>query len=216
MWEAGTGIRLSERPLIVSDVDEVVLEFLTPFMAFLEAQDHALLPRSFRLSGNIVDRGSGEAVSDVAAEALLEAFYAAQDRWQTPAVQVVETLKGLSGDADIVFLTAMPPRHAAVRRSLLDALGLPYPLLASEEPKGPLVKRLHGERDLPLVFVDDILRNLHSVREHAPASLLINMMANAEFRALAPVPAADIRVAADWAEAAKLIRGHWHAQPKTC
>ncbi|OHV72103.1 hypothetical protein [Ensifer sp. LCM 4579] len=216
MWEAGTGIRLSDRPLIVSDVDEVVLEFLTPFTAFLKARDHALLPRSFRLSGNIVDRVSGEAVSDAVAEALLDAFYATQDRWQMPAVQVVETLKGFSEEADIVFLTAMPPRHAAARRRLLDALDLPYPLLASEEPKGPLVKRLHQERDLPLVFVDDILRNLHSVREHAPACLLINLMANAEFRALAPAPGADIRVAADWREAAKLIRAHCRAQPKAC
>jgi hypothetical protein len=207
--EAGTVIRLQDRPLIVSDVDEVVLEFLTPFTAFLEAREHTLIPRSFRLSGNIVDRRSGKPISETAAEAVLDAFYAEQNQWQTPAMQAIETLEDLSGEADIVFLTAMPPRHAAVRRSLLDAVGLPYPLLASEEPKGPLVKRLHGERDLPLVFIDDILRNLHSVQEHAPACLLINLMANLEFRALAPAPGADIQVAADWPEAAKLIRAHW-------
>lgn len=204
-----TAIPLSGRPLIVSDVDEVVLEFLTPFMAFLGGRGHALIPRSFRLAGNIVDRLSGEPVSETAAEALLEAFYAAQDLWQRPVMQVVETLAELSSEADIVFLTAMPPRHTAVRRSLLDALDLRYPLLASEDPKGPLVKRLRGERDLPLVFIDDMLRNLHSVQEHAPGCLLINLMANPEFRALAPRPGADIEVAADWPEAARLIRAHW-------
>ncbi|HXV30396.1 MAG TPA: hypothetical protein VD840_08705 [Sinorhizobium sp.] len=210
-FETGTVIPLGDRPLIVSDVDEVVLEFLTPFMAFLETRGHALIPRSFRLGGNIVDQRDGKAVSEAEAGALLDAFYAVQDQWQTPAMQVVQTLRGLSGDADVVFLTAMPPRHTAVRRSLLDVVGLPYPLLAAEEPKGPLVKRLHGERDLPLVFIDDILRNLRSVQEHAPGCLLINLMANRQFRALAPEPAAGIQVAADWPEAAKLIRTHWRA-----
>ncbi|PDT40287.1 MULTISPECIES: hypothetical protein [Sinorhizobium] len=204
-------VPLKPRPLIVTDVDEVVLEFLTPFIAFLEAREHVLLPRSFRLAGNIIDRPSGEPVSEATAEALLEAFYTVQDQWQTPAALAVETLTALSEEADIVFLTAMPPRHAPLRTALLDALGLPYPLIASEEPKGPLVKHLHGERRLPLVFIDDILRNLHSVQEHAPSSFLINLMANAEFRALAPTPAAGIQVAADWGVAAGLIRAHWGA-----
>jgi hypothetical protein len=197
--------------LIVADVDEVVLEFLTPFTAFLEAREHTLLPRSFRLTGNIVDRRNGEAVSDVATQALLDAFYKEQDQWQTPASEVIETLAGFADDADIVFLTAMPPRHAAVRRALLDTLGLPYPLLASEEPKGPLVKHLHGGREFPLVFIDDILRNLRSVRAEAPACLLINLMANADFRGLAPPPDAGMQLATNWPEAAKLIRNHWGA-----
>ncbi|MCA1439137.1 hypothetical protein I6F07_02655 [Ensifer sp. IC4062] len=204
-------VRLGQRPLIVSDVDEVVLEFLTPFKLFLESRQLRLLPSSFRLTGNIVDLQSGEAASEATVKALLDAFYDAQERWQTPAALVVKTLAELSAEADIVFLTAMPPRHAARRRALLDALGLPYPLLASEEPKGPLVKYLHGARELPAVFIDDILRNLHSVRDHAPSCLLINLMANAEFRALAPAPDVGIHVAADWAEAARLIRSHLRA-----
>ncbi|MBP1882634.1 hypothetical protein [Sinorhizobium mexicanum] len=202
-------VRLGHRPLIVSDVDEVALEFLTPFKLFLESRQHRLVPRSFRLTGNIIDLNNGEAASEAAVKALLDAFYDAQEQWQTPAAQVVKTLAELSTEADIVFLTAMPPRHAARRRALLDALGLPYPLLASEEPKGPLVEQLHGGRELPVVFIDDILRNLHSVRDHAPSCLLINLMANAEFRALAPVPGRGIHAAADWAEAAPLIRGHF-------
>ena len=45
---------LSNRPLVVCDIDEVVLEFLTPFRNFLRASGLDLLPRSFRLHGNIV------------------------------------------------------------------------------------------------------------------------------------------------------------------
>lgn len=206
---ADKNIQLRHRPLIVSDVDEVVLEFLNPFKAFLESCGRTLLPRSFRLTGNIIDRASDQPVTENEVKDLLDAFYQTQDQWQTPATQVVETLAALSDDADIVFLTAMPPHHAAIRRTLLDRLHLPYPLLASEEPKGPIVQKLHGGRSVPLVFVDDILRNLQSVQNHAPSCLLINLMVNAEFRALAPRPDASMRSVADWPEAAAVIRAHF-------
>ncbi|KQS93931.1 MULTISPECIES: hypothetical protein [unclassified Rhizobium] len=201
-------ICLSERPLIVCDIDEVVLEFLTPLRNFLNSSGHDLLPRSFKLHGNIVAIDSGEPVSDVRTSAFLEEFFALQDRWQTPADRVVETLADLANDADIVFLTAMAPRHAGTRRTLLDRYGLHYPLLASEEPKGPIIQRLHDARDVPLVFIDDILRNLQSVQACAPDCLLINLMANAEFRAMAPHPGDGIMSANGWTQTAEIIREH--------
>ena len=203
-------IALTDRPLIVCDIDEVVLEFVTPFQNFLKSSGRDLLPRSFRLHGNIVHMESGEPVPDAMVPTLLEDFFLSQDVWQTPAEQVAETLADLSGEADIVFLTAMPPRHTDVRRRLLDRHGLSaYPLLATEAPKGPVVKRLHDARDVPVAFIDDILRNLESVREHAPDCLLIRLMANVEFLAMAPVPSHGIESAANWNDAARIIRKHF-------
>lgn len=203
-------ISLTDRPLIVCDIDEVVLEFVTPFQNFLKSGGWELLPRSFRLHGNIVQLGSREPVPDTMVPTLLEDFFLAQDEWQTPASTVAETLADLSSDADIVFLTAMPPRHTEVRRKLLDRHGLSaYPLLATEAPKGPVVKRLHDARDVPVAFIDDILRNLESVREHAPDCLLIRLMANAEFLAMAPAPTAGITSAKNWDDAARVIRQHF-------
>lgn len=202
-------IRLTDRPLIVCDIDEVVLEFLTPFRNFLRSAGRDLLPRSFRLHGNIVKLDSGEPEANEATSELLETFFRLQDQWQTPADRVVETLADLSMDTDVIFLTAMPPRHAAARRTLLDRHGLTYPLLASEEPKGPIIKRLHDARDVPLVFIDDILRNLQSVQTHVPDCLLINLMANAQFRAMAPDPGDGIAKADSWTDAATIIRTHF-------
>lgn len=202
-------ITLGNRPLIVSDIDDVVLEFINPFKAFLGSCGHVLLPRSFRLTGNIITHADEQPVAEPEVKILLDAFYGSQDRWQTPAARAVETLAALSEEADIVFLTAMPPQHATVRRALLDRLGLPYPLLASEEPKGPIVQKLHGGRNVPLVFVDDMLRNLRSVKDHAPSCLPINLMADSDFKALAPKLDADIRAVADWPEAAAAIRAHF-------
>lgn len=201
-------VTLTDRALIVCDIDEVVLEFLTPFRNYLRAMDHDLLPRSFRLHGNIVHTVTGSLMAEEDVSQQLERFFSLQGTWQTPAERAIDTLADLSRDADIVFLTAMPPRHTDVRRALLDSHGLCYPLLATEAPKGPVVKRLHDARDVPVVFLDDILRNLHSVREHAPECLLVNLMANIEFRRMAPDPGDGILKAEGWEDAARLIRAH--------
>lgn len=201
-------LRLAERPLVVCDIDEVVLEFVAPFQDFLKANGHELRPRSFRLTGNIVSLDDGRETSAEDVGRLIEAFFSEQADWQTPVKAAAESLANLSGHADIVFLTAMPPRHRDMRRSLLGRHGFDYPMIATESPKGPAIKALHGERPHPVVFIDDIFVNLHSVREHMPQTLLINLMANPTFRALAPHPGDGVSIATDWPHAESLIREH--------
>ena len=117
-------IHLGDRPLLICDIDEVVLEFVTPFMAFLNSRGHELRPVSFRLTGNIFSLETDSAVDQAEVSTLLEDFYGEQDQWQQAAEAAAETLDDLSSIADIVFLTAMPPRHRSIRRRVLDALAV--------------------------------------------------------------------------------------------
>ncbi|MBW9113049.1 hypothetical protein JNB88_05230 [Rhizobium cauense] len=204
-------VRLGDRPLIVCDIDEVVLEFLSPFTAFLRSHSYDLLPRSFRLYGNIVSLLDGSELDKAAVDSLEEIFFANQHLWQNPAEKAVETLQALSADADIVFLTAMPPHHHSIRRKLLDELDLSFDLIATVEPKGPVVARLHDRRNVPVAFIDDMQRNLLSVADHVPECLLLTMMANSDFKAFAPSPVGDIVAATDWGHAAELLRAHFSA-----
>jgi hypothetical protein len=198
----------SARPLLVCDVDEVILEFLDPFHTYLESVEHRLHPDSFRLHGNVRHAG-GEPATAETVDAFQEEFFRTQDKWQKPARNARETLERLSAGADIVLLTAMPPRHQGVRRALLDLFGFRFPMIATEEPKGPVVNQLIADRGVPTAFVDDIFTNLHSVRTHAPDCLLINLMANDIFRAMAPDPGERVYKAESWLEAERLIRGHF-------
>lgn len=198
----------SDRPLVVCDVDEVVLEFLEPFDAFLRSRDHQLTPASFRLHGNIRHLVNDVPASDDLVDQFQEHFFASQDQWQNPVEGAHEALSALSGHADIIFLTAMPPRHTEVRRRLLNEYGLHFPMIATEEAKGPVVAELSAGRAAPVAFLDDIFYNLHSVRTHAPHCLLINIMANRAFRALAPEPGEGVFKAEDWPHAQRLIIDH--------
>ena len=206
------GVALGERPLIVSDVDEVVFEFISPFSAFLAAQGCRLLPRSFRLHGNIVCEADGVEIEAQRVTDLIDAFFGDQNRWQKPACDAVETLHALSADHDIVFLTAMKPHHKALRRAALDSFGLHFPMIATEGPKGLAVRELHRNRALPVIFVDDIDRNLQSVAEEVPSCLLIRMIANADFRSLAAPPAAGVETVAGWRDLAVRIQTHCSAE----
>lgn len=202
------GIQLGDRPLIVCDVDEVALEFITPFNAFLKSHGQELLPRSFRLTGNIVSLASGLETPADDVRTLLDSFFAGQMEWQTPADRAATSLSALAGIADILFLTAMPTRHYDVRRALLDRHDLPFPLIATERSKGPLIGELHDDRPHPLFFIDDLAHNLHSVKQHAPAANLLHYMANETFRAMAPHAGDDVKVASDWGEIENIVKNH--------
>ena len=204
-------LHLGKRPLIVCDIDEVVLEFVTPFEAFLTHNGHELRATSFRLHGNVFNRADGSETPGDQVSQMLEAFFEAQNEWQTPVIEAADSLSRLSNQADIVFLTAMPPRHREVRRNLLSQHGFDYPMIATESPKGPAVLALHGARAQPVVFIDDIFTNLQSVRKHVPETLLLNLMANDTFRALAPHPGDGVDIATDWPHAEALINAHFAA-----
>lgn len=193
------------RPLLVLDVDEVLLEFMVPFMRFLDAQGLVFLAKSFRLTGNIVDRKTQTPLDQTAVSGLLDGFFFAQREWQTAAQGAADAVANLAGGAEVVMLTAMPHRHRDVRRLHLDALGFPYPLLTTERAKGPALRQLRGESARPVAFVDDIPYNLVSVRDSVSDAYLFNLMSYREMRLLMPPMPDGIVVADDWAEAAPKI-----------
>ncbi len=73
------------RPLLVLDVDEVLLEFVRPFTGFLNARKLDLKTTSFRLHGNIVELASGTALANERVTELLAEFFDVQGEWQTAA-----------------------------------------------------------------------------------------------------------------------------------
>lgn len=192
------------RPLVVLDVDEVVLEFVRPFIGFLASQGLKLDTSSFRLNGNISDAATGAIVEPERVAALLDGFFAVQAEWQIAAEGSVEAIASLAEAAEIVMLTAMPHKHRAVRRAHLDALGFPYPLLTTERAKGPAIRQLRGEQARAVAFVDDIPRNLASVRDAVADAHLFHVMAYAEMRKLLPLPEGIVSVE-DWRDAAAKI-----------
>jgi hypothetical protein len=198
-------LSLDTRPLLVLDVDDVLLEFVRPFTLYLDAQGLELSLKTFRLHGNISIRKTGEAIDREEVSALIDTFFAAQAAWQSPLDGAVEAIAGLARNAEIVMLTAMPHRHRATRRAHLDGLGFPYPLLTTETAKGPAIRELRGATPRPVAFVDDIPHNLVSVRAAVSEARLFHLMAMPSMRSLLPPLPENIEAVDDWREAAPKI-----------
>lgn len=190
------------RPLLVLDVDEVVLEFITPFVRYLDHRGYTFLSESFRLHGNVVAKESGAPAPAETVSGLLDDFFCAQEDWQTPAHGVADALERLAGVAEIVMLTAMPHTHRNRRRALLDRLGIAHPMVTTEKAKGPAVSLLAGARSAPVAFVDDIPHNLMSVQTSYPRAGLFHLMAHEGMRKLLPPLPDGVVEAADWTDAA--------------
>jgi hypothetical protein len=202
-------IRLTGRPLIISDVDDVVLQFIAPFEQFLGSRGLKFLPRSFKLTGNIVGLEDDMPIDENAVRQALHDFFDEQHLWQKPFEHVAAALPDLAREADIVFLTAMPPKFAAARRRHLDALGLDFPLVAVESAKGPMAARIRERHTAPVVFVDDMAHNLASVAESLPDCLLLSLAPPSAVHALAPRPPRTAHAVRNWVEAADIIKRHF-------
>ncbi|WP_176083450.1 hypothetical protein [Martelella sp. HB161492] len=203
---------IGARPLIVCDVDEVVLRFVLPFKAYLLAHDHELRLESFSLNGNVTCLSTGEKVADVTVDRLLTGFYDHQEDWQVPFDDARDTLDRLKTFADVVLLTAMPPCHAERRRQLLERFGFSLPMIATEKSKGQVVSRL-AETGVPdIIFIDDMLYNCRSVSAAVPEALAINLLIDGDYRAIAPKTEEPAVLAAGWPDAERLVRHRLSAQ----
>ncbi|TPW29475.1 hypothetical protein FJU08_14175 [Martelella alba] len=198
--------KIGARPLIVCDVDEVVLRFVLPFKAYLLANDHELRLESFSLNGNVTCLSTGVKVPDGTVDRLLSGFYDHQEDWQVPFDDARDTLDRLKAFADVVLLTAMPPCHAEMRRRLLERFGFALPMIATERSKGEVVRRL-AEAGVPdIVFIDDMLYNCRSVSGAVPQALAINLLIDSDYRAIAPKTAEPAVLATGWPDAERLVR----------
>ncbi|TPI61579.1 hypothetical protein FJ417_09635 [Mesorhizobium sp. B3-1-7] len=194
-----------DRPLLVLDVDDVVLEFIRPFPHYLKSRGFGLTLASFRLTGNIAETATGRLIEQPEVTALLGEFFDAQADWQSIADGAADALAMLGRSAEIVMLTAMPHKHRDVRRAHLDALGLNYPLLTTEMAKGPAIAKLRGVKGRPVAFVDDQPSNLISARNSVADAHLFHLMADNALRAFLPPTPEDIISVEDWREAGPKI-----------
>jgi hypothetical protein len=203
------------RPLIVSDCDGVLLDFADPFTAYL-ADEHGLTLSltSFALSGNI-RHADGTLVEAKAFPALLDGFFQTHMPTQTPIAGAVAALATLAQHCDIVVLTNIADRHAAVRTSELARLGMPYRVIGNQGPKGEPIRALIDQFHPSMaVFIDDLPPHHSSAKAVVPAVHRIHMVAEAPLRHLIPHAAdADARID-HWPEALAHIQSILNGAPR--
>src|SRR3954453_9473539 len=118
-----------ERPLLVCDVDEVVVHFTRAFEAYIGERELWLDTRSFALTGNIRRRVTGEEVAHADAGRLIAEFFVERTKHLEPIEGAVEWLVAIGQAAEVVMLSNLPHAAAEARRLNLLRHGLNYSLI---------------------------------------------------------------------------------------
>lgn len=177
--------RSHTRPLLVCDVDEVVLHLVDPFVKVIEERGFNLKSHSFKLTGNVFDAETGrEATQEEVWDGLTQLFEEQADR-QGIVDGVVEGLNTVAEKVDIIFLTNMPHEFAQTRRDHLISHGLHFPLVTNTRSKVPAIEIIKAHCQHTVGFIDDTPINLTQVGEALPDVDLFHFMANEQFRELA-------------------------------
>lgn len=191
-------------PVAVIDVDEVLGLFVQGFDRWLRGRGHELRMTSFRLFGNIFAVDADEPADKEDAKRLFDLYFAQGCGKMEPAPGAVDALARVAERAAVVILTNAPEASRVLRGDWLRRHGLPYPLIVNAGPKGPPVRALAEAAGGPAAFVDDLLPNLDSVAEHAPAVARFQLVADPALRPMAPASDTHPRVD-DWAALEPLL-----------
>ncbi len=208
-WPFGIAAALARippgHPLLIVDADEVILQFVAGFDAFLRRQGLYLDLASYRLHGNVRRLDDNSAVLDVEVTALLDEFRSELD-WLEAVTGAQPALASLAGSVSVAVLTNISPTQAGPRARNLMTLGLDLPLIANNGLKGPAIRDLARHAAAQTFFVDDIPQQLASAAEHAPEVVRVHLVGDERLKPLlAPSPHAH-HYADDWASAERFIR----------
>ncbi|WP_108789170.1 hypothetical protein [Erythrobacter sp. Alg231-14] len=158
------------RPLIISDCDEVILYMVKHFKDWLEDSQGV----NFNLEG----QNFGEALRWKESGDLLEpsdiwkklgGFFDTEMDSQLPIPGAVDALNALTEHADVVVLTNLVDFRRDQRAEQLAAQGLHAKVYTNQGPKGPALKKIIEEFEPSrAVFIDDLAQHHQSVRETTP------------------------------------------------
>ncbi|SDR39359.1 hypothetical protein [Pseudovibrio sp. Tun.PSC04-5.I4] len=170
-------------PLVICDVDEVLLQFIPHLERFMSEQGIVFKEVAYRLKANMINVQTGEHLSDDACMRIIHAFFASEGGKQEPVPHAAKQLKRLSQHCDIVILTNLPgAENKTIRENLLKSLNIDYPLVTNDGPKGGAVAALCAERGHhPIFFIDDSPTNILSVGKSTPHVHLVHFIADPRF-----------------------------------
>jgi hypothetical protein len=192
-------------PLVVVDVDEVLAMFMRGFERFVGGHGYEMRIERFALFQNIFRPGESEHLDLAAGRVLFEKFFETDVEHIDPAPGAAEALRALKQQASIVVLTNAPAQGREPRARWLVKHGFDYPMVVGSGPKGPATAALAALTAGRAAFIDDLLPNLDSVAESAPAVATFQHVADLRLRPLAfCAPERHVRID-DWEALGKAI-----------
>lgn len=196
---------IQRRPLLITDADEVLLQFVAGLESFLTKKGLWLDLTSYHLAGNIKRQTSNEdypheEIAELITEFLVQGVSSLQ-----PVPGAAETLHHLSRRLQIVILTNLPTKLQPVREKHLARHGMPYPVIVNEGNKGRAAKYFFDRVQAPVFFLDDAPQHLMSVKEWLETCFCIHFVSDDRLARLTEVPSTVDHKAKSWLDIERVI-----------
>jgi hypothetical protein len=184
------------RPLLISDCDDVLLHFAPHFAEWVAAEhgfSFALDAPAF--SSALLDR-NGAKLAREQVWPLLDAFFDREMHRQSLVEGALDALSAIGESADIVILTNIGDQYHANRVEQLARFDIRHRVLCNQGGKGrPVIELIAELRPPATVFVDDLAVHHESVAKHAPEVWRLQMIAEPLMaKASPPAPHAHARI----------------------
>ena len=174
------------RPLLVTDCDEVLLHMVSHFAEWLhEAHGISFRPEDGDFGGSMKRAATGERVPSEEVWPLLHAFFRGEMHRQTLVPGALEGLGRIGEVADIVILTNLQDEAHPWRVDQLASHGIRHEVVCNQGGKGaPLLQLVERHSATRSLFVDDLAVHHASVAKHSPETIRLHMVAEPRLAAV--------------------------------
>ncbi|MEH6700407.1 HAD family hydrolase [Parasphingorhabdus sp.] len=162
---------MSNRPLLISDCDEVLLHMVVPFQQWLDSDKHIHfdLENGSNFAEALRHKHDGTQVLPEQIWPMLKEFFDTEMYRQGAIEGAIESINKLGEVADVVILTNLLDDRREARADQLKAVGIDFPVYTNQGGKGELLSSILTEFEPSVtVFVDDLGHQHGSVAKHAP------------------------------------------------
>ncbi len=203
------------RPLLITDCDEVLLHMVVPFAEWLDEVHHIHFDLE---SGNFVDalrhKATGLPLESEGIWPLLRGFFETEMHRQQPIDGAIAALHQIAEHADVVVLTNLTDAERDRRIAQLRAVGVEFPVFTNQGGKGEPLARIVADYGASVaVFVDDLAHQHISVAEHAPDVFRLHMVGEPRLAPQIKTPKAAHARIDDWPSATRWIMDRFAGAP---
>jgi hypothetical protein len=201
-----------DKPLIISDADEVLVQFVEGLDQFLREQELYFDIVSFAITGNVKRLEDDAVIDDDRVQQLLTSFFKERTEYLPAVPGAPEALKALSARAQVIVVSNVPLGQREARIRGLRNVGIDYPVIANIGLKGATISHITQDMQAPVYFLDDIPHNIASVAEHADHVHRIHFVADPRLaRLIEPAEDCHQRID-DWPTAQAYMEDHMQAK----
>ena len=195
-------------PLLISDADEVIFEFMESFEEYLLSNSMYFSYKSFKLNGNIYNQETNKPIDSANIPIIISNFFQ-EYAIKMPLIKGAKNiLEKLSKVMNVIILSNIPKNYAADRIQCLKDNNMNYAFISNEGPKNIKCLELQKLTNKKVFFIDDLPNQISAVSNDCKNIITIHFLQNKKLLKIIPeVKDSDYNVN-NWGSILKIIHNN--------